>query len=88
MSEEYYFATFKSTHDALIFDKEVSKEGYKTIIMPVPRNITHSCGLAVRFNVKDRRKIKELVKEKKLMVDNYYVVQSIENERIISSFTL
>lgn len=83
MTEEYYLATFKSTHDALYFDKEVSLEGYKTVIMPVPRNIGSSCGLAVRFNIEDKEKIENLVEEKKLKVDSYYIVENLDEERIM-----
>lgn len=83
MAEEYYFVTFKSTHDALIFDKEVAQEGYKTIIMPVPRNIGSSCGLAVRFSVEERGEIENLVKEKELKIDSYYIVQRMNEDRII-----
>ncbi len=81
--EEYCFLTFKSTHDVLKFDKETTKEGYKTIIMPVPRDVSHSCGLALRFNIDDLEKIKKLSKKRSLLTENLYKVTIRNKDRII-----
>lgn len=83
MAEEYYLVTFKSTHDALYFDKEISQEGYKTVIMPVPRNIGSSCGLAISFSVEDREKVENLIEEEELKIDGYYFVENFNGERIM-----
>ena len=83
MNEEYYFVTFKSTHDVLKFDKEVTLEGYKTIIMPVPRNISFSCGLAVRLGIEDIENIKQLIKEKSISIDNLYLVVNENRKKIL-----
>ena len=83
MNEEYYFLTFKSTHDVLKFDKEISKEGFKTTIMPVPRDISHSCGLAIRLQGEDLISIGKFAKDKDLKTESLYKVTIHDKERRI-----
>ena len=75
MHSNYYFTTFKSTHDAIAFYKRITQDGYNAIIMPVPREISASCGLSIRFNTEDLDRLKEFVKEEGLMVESYYLVE-------------
>ena len=44
-----YIATFFSHFGAMSFKKKCEKEGYPATIMPVPRNLSSSCGTCVRF---------------------------------------
>ena len=44
-----YIATFFSHFGAMAFKKKCEKEGYPAVIMPVPRNLSSSCGTCVRF---------------------------------------
>ncbi|NLN48174.1 MAG: DUF3343 domain-containing protein [Clostridiales bacterium] len=83
VTEEYYFLTFKSTHDVLKFDKNTAKKSYKTTIMPVPREVSHSCGLALRFDIGDLEKIKELSKKRNLQTEGLYKVTVSNKNRII-----
>ena len=43
---EDYIATFFSHFGAMAFKKKCDKEGYPAVIMPVPRNLSSSCGTA------------------------------------------
>lgn len=88
MFDEYYFTTFKSTHDALLFHKKASQRRFNAIIMPVPRNISSSCGLAIRFNIEDFNKIKKMVEEERLTIENHYVLKTINNERVIKLYNI
>ncbi len=81
MNEESFFITFKTTHDALKFEKEASLAGYKSIIMPVPRDISTSCGLALRFNFTDLENIKQLIGERSLSIDNIYHITHKKNKK-------
>ena len=47
---EDYIATFFSHFGAMAFKKKCDKEGYPAVIMPVPRNLSSSCGTCVRFH--------------------------------------
>lgn len=44
-----YIATFFSHFGAMAFKKKCEKEGYMAVIMPVPRNLSSSCGTCVKF---------------------------------------
>lgn len=44
-----YIATFFSHFGAMSFKKKCDKEGYPAVIMPVPRNLSSSCGTCVKF---------------------------------------
>ena len=46
---ETYIATFYSHFGAMSFKKKCDKEGYTAVIMPVPRNLSSSCGTCVKF---------------------------------------
>ncbi|MBQ6621982.1 MAG: DUF3343 domain-containing protein [Mogibacterium sp.] len=47
MIDEYYLFTFESTHGAISTEKLLKPVG--CTIMPVPRAISTSCGIAVRI---------------------------------------
>ena len=44
-----YIATFYSHYGALCFKRICDKQGIEAVIMPVPRNLSSSCGTCVRF---------------------------------------
>ncbi|MBR0373954.1 MAG: DUF3343 domain-containing protein [Mogibacterium sp.] len=46
MTDEYYLYTFESTHGAISTERLLKPLG--CIVMPVPRAISTSCGIAVR----------------------------------------
>lgn len=46
MRSEYYLFTFESTHGAISTEKLLKPFGVR--VMPVPRAISTSCGIAVR----------------------------------------
>ncbi|HOP52446.1 MAG TPA: DUF3343 domain-containing protein, partial [Synergistales bacterium] len=46
-------ATFDTTHMAILFEKTCRNAGFSCKIVPVPRSISASCGLACRFRVED-----------------------------------
>lgn len=70
--EEYGLVTFKSTQFALqaetIFkEKEII---FKTI--PTPREVSHSCGLALLFAIDDLEKVKIFIEDKNIDADSLY----------------
>ncbi len=77
LDEKEYIATFNSTHHALSFEKYAKENGIKITIMPVPRSIAASCGLAVKFSHSYLENIEKLINEKNL---NYAGLYSIEDK--------
>lgn len=69
---DYYIAVFDSTHHALMFEKVIRDKGFKISIMPVPREITASCGLSARLDADEIDSIKAVAEEENLKVAGYY----------------
>jgi hypothetical protein len=72
---DYYVAVFDSTHYALKFEKVVKDNGFKIAIMPVPREITASCGISAKLETDEIDRIRELAVEEKLKTAGYYHVE-------------
>ena len=49
-----YIATFHSHFGAVRFHREMLKEGKSAILQPVPRDLSSSCGTAVRVFQDDK----------------------------------
>lgn len=72
-----YIATFYSHYGALCFKKNCEKLGLSAVIMPVPRNLSSSCGTCVRFQSSDRdfpEKNEELEQIVEIQKDGYCVI--------------
>ena len=65
-------ATFFVTHMALRFERECRKEGYDARIIPVPRSLSASCGLACRYPCEAEPKIKELCASRNIEVEAFH----------------
>ncbi|MGE5631016.1 MAG: DUF3343 domain-containing protein [Caulobacteraceae bacterium] len=78
---DYYLAVFDSTHHAMRFEKVVKDGGFKINIMPVPREITASCGLSVKMDRTDYDDIRVLADNEKLIVKGYYLVETQNNKK-------
>lgn len=74
-------ATFDNTHHALRFEKALKENNIKLTIMPVPREVSASCGLAVKFNIEEFQKIKDLASNKEILVKKYYEIILEEGKR-------
>lgn len=44
-----YIATFYAHFGAIRFNRELKKKGISGIVMPVPRDLSSSCGTCVQF---------------------------------------
>ena len=53
--------TFHSTHDALSFESLLKENNIEIKIIPVPRGISASCGLAARFNYDKLEEVMEMI---------------------------
>ena len=49
---EHYVITFESTHAAITIERALKKT-FKITILPTPREISHGCGIAIRFSSED-----------------------------------
>lgn len=81
MSKNEIIATFDSTHYALRFEKTLKQNEIRIVVMPVPREISASCGLAVKFGHQDLEKIKALAQENEIQVKKYYEIKIEDNKK-------
>ena len=74
MRESFCALTFYSTHLALRFEATVKKQKINARLIPVPRQISSSCGLAARFECEDLEEIKRVCQEENIEHENTYRV--------------
>ncbi|MFW5986429.1 MAG: DUF3343 domain-containing protein [Halanaerobiales bacterium] len=70
--------TFHSTHDALECERIIKDNGYECELIPVPRQLSVSCGLAGRVEDHQLTVIRKLLKGNNLEYSGIYRVQSGE----------
>ena len=74
MKDYFILFTFYSTHLALEFERTLkSKEIYVKLI-PVPRKISSSCGLAGKIEKKDLSEVKEICEENNIEFEDIYKI--------------
>jgi len=66
--------TFYSTHLALEFERILQSKDIFVKLIPVPRKISSSCGLAGKIEENDLSKIKEICDEKDIEYEEIYKV--------------
>lgn len=58
--------TFESVNHALRGEAIFNKEDIEIRTIPTPREITHSCGIAIKFDLKDKEWAKEIIGKNQL----------------------
>jgi hypothetical protein len=64
-------ATFATTSMALLFERACRKAGIDAHIVPVPRRLSSSCGLACDFPCENREAVELVVRENKIEVSDF-----------------
>ncbi len=70
--DSFCVVTFYSTHLALKFAKELKDNGLQTRLIPVPRSISSSCGIAAKIEEKQLATVKQLCTTCKLEYEQIY----------------
>lgn len=81
MTTNEIIATFDNTHHALRFEKTLKENQIKLTVMPVPREVSASCGLSVKFSIDDYSGIKELTSREEILVKKFYEILLEEGKR-------
>lgn len=68
-------ATFETTHMALKFEKSCAKAGIEVRIVPVPRELSSSCGFACKFPCDERAAVERIAAEKNIEVASYHEIE-------------
>jgi len=56
-------AIFHSIHRVMQAEKLLKRAGAKMLLIPVPRQLSSDCGLAIRFSSRDREQVLNLLLE-------------------------
>lgn len=62
MDKEFYVITFESTHLAISTEREILKT-VKVEMVPTPREISASCGLALKVSLEQLELVKTILKD-------------------------
>ncbi|HPC76424.1 MAG: DUF3343 domain-containing protein [Thermovirgaceae bacterium] len=65
-------ATFEDAQMAILFDKMCRNMGFACRVVPVPKGILGSCGLACRFKADEAPMIRQLALEHSIEVLDYH----------------
>jgi len=87
INQQFYVIVFESTHYAISAEKLFKNNGYKFDVIPTPREITHSCGLSIRFTVETLEDIKRQIEDAHIAIKGIYEIQKIANEKIVNQIS-
>jgi hypothetical protein len=77
----FLILTFDSTHHAMRAESILKDEKISIKTIPTPRDITLSCGLAIKASVLDKERIIKMNEDKTLDFKNLYEVSTMDNKR-------
>jgi hypothetical protein len=69
----YFMITFPSVHHALRFESRMKETGISFQLVPVPREISSSCGVAARVNFVKESVLIDAVNNLQLDYDSIYI---------------
>jgi len=85
--EEFNLISFESTHMAIKSEKLLKEANLDIRIIPVPREITSSCGLSLRINPIDYKKTREILDENKIIFSGCYLIKKVGFKKEILDIT-
>lgn len=68
----YGVALFHTTSSAMRAEKILAKASYNVKLIPVPRQFSSDCGIALRFDWAQHEQIKSLLNEEQVETDAIY----------------
>ena len=86
MKNNYCVATFHSVHDALHFEKIIKANKLDVQLIPVPREISSSCGIAARFSPEIKAAIEIIANNEPLGVEGFYTLEREPRKSILGLF--
>jgi hypothetical protein len=66
--------TFEITQHSLIFEKKLRDNGFEVKLMPVPRELSSSCGIAAYINCDDKANILSLCEDENVIFEKFHEV--------------
>ncbi|MBZ2175397.1 DUF3343 domain-containing protein [Schnuerera sp. xch1] len=71
---QFGVVAFKSTQYAIKADTIFNRHNIKYRTIPTPREITHSCGLAIKFNLDDIKEVGNIIEDNHLETEGIFKI--------------
>lgn len=84
MGNFYCVVTFDITQHALIFEDFMREKGLEVKLMPVPRQVSSSCGTAAKVDCHMKDQILEWCKEEDLILDEFHKIKNVKKKNWFS----
>ncbi len=75
MEDFYCVVTFHVTQHALIFENLMNEKGIPVKLMPVPRQVSSSCGTAAKIPCELEKEIKKWCDDEDVPIDEFHKVE-------------
>jgi len=69
---DYGVILFYTTSSVMKAEKLLLRGNYEVKLIPVPRELSSDCGIALRFNWDDKDRVVALLESEKIEVDGVY----------------
>ena len=80
----YAVITFHSISDALTFEKvALAGKGFHFNLIPIPRELSSSCGIVARIAIEDLAKAESLIQDKKLTINECHILEEKAKRKLI-----
>ncbi|MEI6856083.1 DUF3343 domain-containing protein [Psychrilyobacter sp.] len=86
-TEEFNLISFESTHMAIKSEKLLKEVNLDIRIIPVPMEITSSCGLSLRINPIDYKEAREILDRNQIEFSGCYMIKKIGLKKEILDIT-
>lgn len=80
MKSDYCVVTFHITQHALAFEKKIEKIGVSAKLMPVPRQVSSSCGTAAKIPCEKREEILDFCRENNMEIEGFFEIEHKEKK--------
>lgn len=75
MKDKYCVVTFFITQHALAFEKKMLDNNKEVKLMPVPRQVSSSCGTAARVSCEEKDEILEFCKVNNMEIEGFFEIE-------------
>lgn len=75
------YVTFHSVSDSLKFEKILKEAGLDIQLVPVPRQISSSCGVAAVFDPDREQAVRDFIQDNELKISNIHLLQQADKRK-------
>lgn len=80
MENKYCVVTFFITQHALAFEKKMLDRKEEVKLMPVPRQVSSSCGTAAKVSCEKKESILNFCKENNIEIEGFFEIEKDEKK--------